>query len=147
MIIGMNKRDDALKSQIEKGIIAHGASRFGGESAVPIVWMQAVANLDFLNAIHFLMQETAISKNRVRCALDKREWERQSVALPAENFLEKRGRLFLGETIAAGEAHEIGVGKELAETVEIVFAKRPENQSFGFKLLRNAHQLRMFMRT
>jgi len=60
----VNQRDDARQFPITKTVIANRARCFGDEPAIPVIWMQAVADLDLIWQFS-MMIKTAVTDNRI----------------------------------------------------------------------------------
>ena len=82
-------------------MIAHGAGGFSGESAVPIIGMQSVTNLDVLDSMFRMMEEAAVAKQREvgfshrrRIARHNGELGGNFGAIPADDFFDESDRLF-----------------------------------------------------
>jgi len=58
----MNQRDDARQFQVPKSVIADCNGRFRGQTFVPVIGMQPVADFAFAFSIDILMKEPAITE-------------------------------------------------------------------------------------
>jgi len=62
----MNQRNNALKFQVAKRVVAHGTRGFGGQAFVPVIGMHSISDFDFFDAIDVVVIEAALSSQRVR---------------------------------------------------------------------------------
>jgi len=69
-------------------MFAHSASRFRNQTTIPITWIQSIPNLDFMGQFR-VMQEPAIACDSLLRLYLNRKQRGQSVALPANNLIEK----------------------------------------------------------
>ena len=59
----MNERDYVRELEVTESVIADGARRFCREAATPIRGIQAIPDLQFLDAVDDLKKETAIANS------------------------------------------------------------------------------------
>ena len=118
----MNQRDDSRQFQIPKCMIAHGAGGFGRESLIPVVGMHPITDLDFVHVINALMIKSAIAEQHSITSKHRRKERRFVCVVPGQKFFQKSTRLFPGVN-AEREAHEILVGRQLGQKIDIIFAK------------------------
>ncbi len=96
------------------------------KSAVPIVGMKSITDLDFVCPIEMPMKETAIADQLVVSTKNDRELRRQTSLVPGQKFLQYALRL-LTRVWAEGKAHEIAVCHQFGETSEVLLLERPQN--------------------
>src|SRR5437868_5305130 len=113
-------------------MISNRPRRFGGETAIPEIWMQTVADLDFFDPINFLMQKATVTNESTDLALDHSELGWQSGLIPADYFLKEHFCLFSRHR-AHREFHELLVRHELAYALQIALGKGPQNQTPSLK--------------
>jgi hypothetical protein len=75
-------------------VITDGARSLGDEAAVPVVWIQPVADLDVFNAMLRMIKEAAITDDRVLAPRDNGKLRWNASAIPAHDFLNERDGLF-----------------------------------------------------
>jgi len=108
-------------------MITHSARSLGDETAVPVIWIQAIADLDVFDAIVGVIEEAAVSDNCVLAARDDGKLRWDLGAIPVSHFLdESDGLLTFGEN-AQREPHEIGIGEQLRHGIHILFTEGPQD--------------------
>jgi hypothetical protein len=90
----MNERDQACQLPIAKAVITHGARGFSNEAVVPVVGMQAIADLDVFDGMLWVVKETAVTYDHVLTARDDGKLRGNPGAIPAHDFFEESNRLF-----------------------------------------------------
>jgi len=63
----MNQRDDARQFQVPKSVIADCNGRFRGQTFVPVIGMQPVADFDFIFLVDYLMKKAAVADQFAAC--------------------------------------------------------------------------------
>ncbi len=128
----MNQGDDVLEFQIAKPVIANCARRFGGESAVPEIALQPVADLNFHFAVYFVVKKTAVASESTARSYNHGELRWQTVSVPADHFIEETLRLFTRHR-AHRETHEIFVRHQFRHATEIISGEWAQNQTRSFQ--------------
>src|SRR5207248_11022733 len=126
IIFGMNQGDDVLEFQIAKPVIANCARRFGGESAVPEIALQPVADLNFHFAVYFVVKKTAVASESTARSYNHGELRWQTVSVPADHFIKETLRLFTRHR-AHRETHEIFVRHQFHHAIEIIGGEWTQN--------------------
>jgi len=75
-------------------VITHGARGFSNETAVPVIGVQSVADLDVFDAMLRVIKETAVADECVLAAPDDGKLRRDAGAIPAHDFLDESDSLF-----------------------------------------------------
>src|SRR5207245_2849037 len=107
-------------------MIPYSLGRFARKSAVPIVRMKPITDLDFVCAIEMPMKETAIADQLVVSAKNNRELRRQASLIPGEKFLQHALRL-LARVRAERKTHEIAACHQFREPSDVFVLERPQN--------------------
>ncbi len=74
----MDQRDDPFQFENGKGIVTHRARRFGRQSAIPVVGMKPITDLDLLDLIDDLSKKSAITDQLFFLAQDTAELTRST---------------------------------------------------------------------
>ena len=113
-------------------MVAYSLGRLARKSAVPIVRMKPITDLDFVCAIEMPMKETAITDQLVVSAKNDCELRRQTSLVPGEKFLQHAPCLLAG-VWPERKTHEIAVCHEFRQPVDVFVLERPQNQSGRFQ--------------
>ena len=89
VVVGMDQGDHPIQLQIAESMIPHRASGLSRKPTVPKFWVEAVADLDLILAVHFLVEKTAVANEGTRCTLDHRELRGQTGPIPTDDFVEE----------------------------------------------------------
>ena len=107
-------------------MVPHGLCGFSRESPAPIIRIEPISNFNFFCFIDQLMKETAIANQLITLAMNDRKLRWKPIPLPADDFVQKRDGLF-SRVNAERKAHEIGVGEERGQRIEIILAEWTQN--------------------
>lgn len=129
----MDERNDAREFTIAEAVIAHGARGFSNESAVPIIRIESVADLDIFDPVLRMIKEPAVTDRRALAARDNGELRWNAGLVPAHDFFNESNGLFAFGENAQRKAHEIRICKQLGHTIDVFLAERSQNQSLGFE--------------
>jgi len=77
-----------------KAVITHGARGLSNEAAVPVIWMQSVADLDVFDPVLRMIEETAVTDDHALATRDDGKLRRDAGAIPAHDFLDESDGLF-----------------------------------------------------
>jgi hypothetical protein len=107
-------------------VIADSLGRLARKSAVPIVGMKPIADLDFICPVQMPMKKTAIADQLIAFAGNNRKLRRQTSLVPGEEFLQHALRLLV-RIWAERKTHEIAVCHQFRECLDVFALEGPQN--------------------
>jgi uracil-DNA glycosylase family protein len=130
-VLGMDKGEDAEKAKLAEGVIADSAGGLGGETAIPGGGIKAISDFEFFDVVDGLGEEAAGANEALMDAVNHCELGRQASAITGANFFEKRSGLLARENTER-ETHEILVGHQLRDSVEVGVGERAKEEARCF---------------
>jgi len=137
----MDERDDPLQLQHFKGVVPYRVRRFRRQPAIPAAGIEPVANLYLAHVVHRLAKKAAVTNQSILFPQNDRKLARQTLSCRSNQPLEKKTRGRFPREDAGREPHEIGIGRQFGERLEVCLHEMAQAQARGFDhYIRSGHE-------